>query len=376
MAEKNNAATKTGSARLQDEEHGPVHVCEYVGPAHGLGELEVMAMRERIQILRKLRAIEAWLDKKFGIETTGADRIPEDERQPPSIFNMMFFWFSMLISPGTITMGLLGPIYSLSVNESIIVTVFGSAIGSIIPAFTASLCAPTGLRQIATSRYAFGIWGSKICGFLNILVNLGFGTISCIVAGELISAVSGGKVTIVVGIVILSVTAYIISFFGFRIIHRYEQVAWVIILIFICVEYGQAAKYYSPTPGLSYSSGQDKTGATLSYFALIFGTSAGWCSMSGDYYVHYPADISKWFVFWMTWIGLTVPSCFMLILSNFYGGILLTNKAMADIYDNGGIGALILATMSPNGWSKFVCVMFTMSMGTLSTFKLAMLTSL
>jgi hypothetical protein len=88
MAEKNNAATKTGSARLQDEEHGPVHVCEYVGPAHGLGELEVMAMRERIPILRKLRAIEAWLDKKFGIETTGADRISEDERQPPSIFNV------------------------------------------------------------------------------------------------------------------------------------------------------------------------------------------------------------------------------------------------------------------------------------------------
>ncbi|OBT55041.1 hypothetical protein VE04_05207 [Pseudogymnoascus sp. 24MN13] len=362
MVEKSIAATVTASGRLQDEEQGSVHVCEYVGPAHGLGELEVMAMRERIPILRKLRAIEAWLDKKFGIETTGADRIPENERQPPSIFNMMFFWFSMLISPGTITMGLLGPIYSLSVNESIIITIFGSAIGSIIPAFTASLCAPTGLRQIATSRYAFGIWGSKICGLLNILVNLGFGTISCIVAGELISAVSGGKVTIVVGIVILSVTAYIISFFGFRIIHRYEQVAWVIILIFICVEYGQAAKYYSPTPGLSYSSGQDKTGAALSYFALIFGTSAGWCSMSGDYCVHYPADISRWFVFWMTWIGLTVPSCFMIILGNLYGGILLTNKAMADIYDDGGIGALILATMSPDGWSKFVCVMFTMSM--------------
>lgn len=240
MAEKSIAATVTASGRLQDEEQGSVHVCEYLGPAHGLGELEVMAMRERIPILRKLRAIEAWLDKKFGIETTGADRIPENKRQPPSIFNvclsferpentltakMMFFWSSMLISPGTITMGLLGPIYSLSVHESIIITIFGSAIGSIIPAFTASLCAPTGLRQIATSRYAFGIWGSKICGLLNILVNLGFGTISCIVAGELISAVSGGKVTIVVGIVILSVTAYIISFFGFRIIHRYEQVA-------------------------------------------------------------------------------------------------------------------------------------------------------
>jgi hypothetical protein len=88
MAEKNIADTKTESGPLQDEEQGSVHACEYVGPARGLGELEVMAMRERIPILRKLRAIEAWLDKKFGIETTGADRIPEDERRPPSIFNV------------------------------------------------------------------------------------------------------------------------------------------------------------------------------------------------------------------------------------------------------------------------------------------------
>ena len=164
------------------------------------------------------------------------------------------------------TTGLLGPLYCLSMNNSIIITMFESAIGSIVPAFTATLCAPTGLRQIATSRYAFGIWGSKICGFLNSVVSLGFGTIGCIVAGELIGAVSRGKVTIVIGIIILSVTAYIISFLGFRIIPRYEQVAWILILFLMCIEHGQSAKYFSPTPNLSYSSGADKTGTSLSYF--------------------------------------------------------------------------------------------------------------
>jgi purine-cytosine permease-like protein len=234
-------------------------------------------------------------------------------------------------------------------------------LGSVIPAFTATLCAPTGLRQIAVCRYAFGIWGSKLCGLLNIIVNLGFGTINCIVAGQLITAVSGGHVTKVVGIVILCAGSYIISFFGFRIIHRYEQVAWILILVFICVEYGQSAKYFSPTPGLSYSSGADKTGAALNYFALIFGEAAAWCSMSGDYYVQYPADTSAWLVFGMTWLGLSLPTLFVLILGNLFGGIVLTNQAMSDIYDDGGIGALILATMSPAGWSKFVCVMYALS---------------
>ncbi|KAJ9634985.1 hypothetical protein H2204_005940 [Knufia peltigerae] len=356
------ADPKTTTEPYQDEEQGSLHAGEYAGPSRGHGELEVIAMRERIPFLRKLRTVEAWLDKKLGIETTGADRVPEGERRPPSIFNMIFFWFSMLISPGTITSGLLGPIYGLSVNDSIIITVFASAIGSVVPAFTATLCAQTGLRQIAASRFAFGIWGSKICGFLNILVNLGFGTVACIVAGELISAVSGGQVTIVAGIIILCATSYAISFIGFRFIHHYEQVAWTLVLVLMCVEYGQTAKYFSPTPGLSYSSGADRTGAALSYFALVFGTSAAWCSMSGDYYVHYPADINKWLVFGMTWAGLTIPTSFMIVLGNLLGGVLLTNQKMSDVYNKGGIGALILATMSPLAFSKFVCIIYTLSM--------------
>ncbi|KUJ17252.1 nucleoside transporter [Mollisia scopiformis] len=345
----------------QDEEQISVHEGVVDGATRGRGELEVMEMRQRISILRKLNAAEAWLDKGFGIETTGADRLPEDQRQPPSIFNMIFLWFSMNMTPGLITMGLLGPIFGLSVNVSIVISVFGTAIGAIIPSFTATLCAATGLRQIAVSRYAFGIWGAKFCGLLNILINIGFGTIDCIVAGQLISAVSGGKVTIAVGIVILCVVSFMISLLGFRLIHRYEQVAWILILVLLCVEFGQSAKYFSPTPQLSSSSGKAKIGAALNYFALVFGQVAGWCSLSGDYYVHYPADINKWLVFWLTWVGLVIPTVFVLILGNQYGGIILTNPTLSTIYDDGGIGALILATLSPSGWGKFVCVMYALS---------------
>jgi hypothetical protein len=88
MAEKNIAHTKTETGLRHDEEQGSLHAGEHVSPVRGLGELEVIVMRERIPILRKLSAMEAWLDKKFGIETTGADRIPDDERRPPSIFNV------------------------------------------------------------------------------------------------------------------------------------------------------------------------------------------------------------------------------------------------------------------------------------------------
>jgi hypothetical protein len=88
MTKEQIVMTKTKVGPLQDEEQRSFQEGVVEGITLGRGELEVMEMRERISILRKLHAAEAWLDKKFGIETTGADRIPEDQRRPPSIFNV------------------------------------------------------------------------------------------------------------------------------------------------------------------------------------------------------------------------------------------------------------------------------------------------
>ncbi len=55
---------------------------------HGTGELEVIRIREGSSILRKLRAAESWMDKKWKIEGMGAERILENERRPPKIANV------------------------------------------------------------------------------------------------------------------------------------------------------------------------------------------------------------------------------------------------------------------------------------------------
>jgi hypothetical protein len=67
----------------RDEESGSVPGADY-----GRGELQVIEIRSRNSILRRLKSAEEWLDKKFGVETTGANRILEDQRRPPSIFNV------------------------------------------------------------------------------------------------------------------------------------------------------------------------------------------------------------------------------------------------------------------------------------------------
>lgn len=115
----------------------------------------------------------------------------------------MLLWVSMLMVPGMVTTTSLGPLLGLSVADSIVITIIGTVVGSCYPAFTATLGPLTGLRQVAMSRYVFGIQGSKLCSFLNIIVNIGYGVIGCILAGQILRAVSGGSMDIAVGIVII-----------------------------------------------------------------------------------------------------------------------------------------------------------------------------
>lgn len=274
---------------------------------------------------------------------------------------MGLIWFSMLMSPALVSVGMLGPFFGLSVHVSVILTVFGTLSGACVPAFTATLSPPTGLRQIAVARYSFGIWGAKLCGFLNVVVNLGFGVVNCIIGGQLLKAVSGGSLPLAVGIVIMVILTCAIVFFGFGVIHQFERYAWILAFVLLCVQWGESARYFSPSPGVSSVSGLDFSGAALNYFAAIFGLNSAWAAISGDYYVHYPANTSKWKVFALTHVGISIPTIFVGALGNCYGGIVVTNEALASVYDDGGVGALMLATMRPLGFAKFACVVYVLS---------------
>ncbi|MCJ1245876.1 hypothetical protein MMC30_003080 [Trapelia coarctata] len=316
------------------------------------GEIRAANIRRVNGLLRRLRNFETWMDRKMKFEAMGVERIPEDKRKPPQILNMMFFWFSMLLNPTFIPIGALGPIFGLSVHTSVILTVFATLIGTASPAFTATLSPFTGLRMIAVSRYSFGIWGAKLCGFLNIIVNIGF---------AVISSMFPAGVSVVLGIVLIVAAAFVVSFFGYAIIHHYDRYAWIFAFILLCVLWGQSAVYFSPAPGLSLDSGVDYSGACLTGFAVIFGLCCSWCPISGDYYVHYPADISKWLVFSLTYTGITVWTVFVAILGNYVGGIITSNADLASVYEEGGIGAIILACMRPDDWAKFACVFLFLS---------------
>lgn len=92
-----------------------------------------------IKVLRKLREGEEWLDAKMGIETQGIDRIHEEDKQPPSLMNVFWLWWSMTCHVGTVPIGILGPEFGLSLGQSVAAIVVGTMLGALCTAYTGTL---------------------------------------------------------------------------------------------------------------------------------------------------------------------------------------------------------------------------------------------
>ena len=260
-----------------------------------------------------------------------------------------------------IPIGMLAVHNGLSVNESVLITILATFTGTIWPAFTGTLSPRTGLRQIAVSRYAFGVWGSKLCGFLNILVNVGYAVIECILGGSLLMGVSDEQLPLSGGIIIIALIGFSISFLGFRVIHVFERYAWICAFLLLCVVWAQTSSYFTFDPSHSTVPDASRVGLALNYFAVVLGVSASWCPITGDYYVHYPADVNSWLVFGLTFLGQTIPMLFVGLLGNYLGGAVSVDQDYNDTYEAGGIGMLLMQLLSPRGWAKVVCFLFAFS---------------
>lgn len=87
-----------------------------------------------------------------------------------------------------------------------------------------------------------GWWPSKLIVLLNIIVLIGFSLIGCVIAGQILSAVSpNGSMSVVVGrpmlheltfalvlkimagIIIVAVISWVVSTFGIQLFHQYER---------------------------------------------------------------------------------------------------------------------------------------------------------
>ncbi|KAH6605496.1 nucleoside transporter [Trichoderma cornu-damae] len=313
-------------------------------------------------LLFRLRELEAQMDRKLGIESEAINRKQQEDKKPvPWIeqLTMALLWASGTMNTSCFATGFLGAEFGLSLKQAILVSIFGSILGGAITGYCATFGAATGLRQISVSRYSFGWWPNKLIALLNSIQQMGWAAVSCITGGLALTAVSDGHVSLILGIVILAVVALFISFIGLNAILVYERYAWIIFFVIFLIIFGETGRF-ADNAAPPAASGATLSGAVLSLLAIVYGSSASWCTMVSDYYVHYPADVSRVKVFLMTAFGIAIPTSIGMVAGCVVASALNTKPDWNDAYDQ-GLGYLIQEMLYPRGFAKFLLTLLVLS---------------
>ncbi|KAI6842355.1 hypothetical protein KC340_g1761 [Hortaea werneckii] len=325
-------------------------------------EYQGTIIRQDNGILSKLRSWESAMDRKLGIESEAIDRKLPDERQPmtwASQLGMALLWASGTMNLSCFSTGFLGWQFGLSLKQSIVIVIFASLLGGAVSAFSATLGAATGLRQISISRYSMGWWPNKVVAALNVIQQLGWSAAGCITGGIALVAASDGSIPIAVGVIIIAIVSLVVSFAGLKMILIYERYAWAIYLVIFLIIFGQTGRYADNSP--TDLAGADLSGQVLSLIAVVYGSSASWCTIASDYYVSYPVNVSRVKVFIFTTLGISIPTSIGMVAGCVVSSALNNRPDWNDIYENQGLGFLLQEALYPYGFAKFLLVLLVLS---------------
>ncbi|KAI4123956.1 MAG: hypothetical protein LQ341_007130, partial [Variospora aurantia] len=300
-----------------------------------------------IPVPEKLSRWNRTIQSLKGFEARGISRVQPSEREAPTLaalVQMAIMWYSANITLNNLAVGFLGPLLlQLGFLDSALIVVFACFLGRVV------------------ARYFMGYWPAKLTTVLNLIIMVGYGTISCIIGGQVLSAVSGGTMSVVVGIVIIVLICWAIAVFGMKPFHVYERYQSIPLTLVLFILIGSAGPHFNTS---LQSVGNTVTIAAnrLSFFSLQLSATLSWAGSSSDFFVYYPECTSKRMVFAMTFIGLSVSFIFVNLLGVGLASGVSTNPGWDTAYSTSS-GALLLAGFDGlGGFGKFCAVTVTLGL--------------
>ena len=166
------------------------------------------------------------------------------------------------------------------------------------------------------------------------------------------------------GIIVIAAATFLVTIFGYKIVHMYERYSWIpsfIIFLIVLGEFAHSGKFEN----LPMGSGKAEAGAALSFAASVFGFATGWTSYAADYTVYQPVGRSRKSVFLWTFAGLSFPLLFTEMLGAAIATAMAANDSNNDYYngyESSGIGGLLAVVLGPFGrFGQFCLVILALS---------------
>ncbi|GER86589.1 cytosine permease [Dictyobacter vulcani] len=286
-----------------------------------------------------------------GIETHGIERVSPQARTHVRIIDNFTMWLSANLVLSTVALGALAiPLFKLGFWQGIAIIVVFNLLGVLPVAFFSTLGPKLGLRQMTITRFSFGWLGTIIMALFNIAACIGWSAVNVIVGGQLVQALSHGAVPAWAGILIIAVLTTVVSIYGYKYVHRYERYAWIPMALIFILLMVLAGPHVVVVPGPALNLGT--LASLISFGGAIYGFATGWSSYAADYNVNQPEETSAARIFWLTFLGVTIPCIVLEIL-----GLCLTTVSAyraASTGDSlalvlkplGGLGTVILALLA------------------------------
>src|SRR5436309_10049231 len=301
------------------------------------------------------------IPEEHGLETHGIERVSPKTRTHVRILDNFTMWLSANLVISTVGLGALAiPIFGLGFWDSLAVILIFNALGVLPVAFFSTLGPKLGLRQMTISRFSFGWIGGIIMALFNVAACIGWSVVNVIIGGQLIAALSGGKVPSWAGILILAILTTLVSIYGYRYVHSYERYAWIPMAIMFAIMLFVAAPHFSVVPTPAF--GAAEIAGLLSFGGAVYGFATGWSSYAADYNVNQPEDTPASRVFWLTFLGVFIPCVLLETLGLVLISSLAPVAAWKTAFLSGSVGGLLTAIVSPlGGFGTFILILLALS---------------
>lgn len=306
----------------------------------------------------------------LGVESKGIHRYLPSERYDGNSWgpyvSTLGLWISGCGGLTSMSSYFLGPlIFGLGYKDTLICGIFGTLAGCLVAAYCSTMGPRSGLRQMCSARYLFGPWMVRVVSLITIIGFLGWSVTNSVLGGEILKWLSGGRLSLSVGIVIVSVVSLVVALFGIEYVLKFEGIIGIFVLIVVFLLYiisGNQYVKYEDLPTLGDTS-LTKVGNRISFFTLAYSVTATWGGCAADYYVVFPEDVSQVKLFFFTFFGISLPTVFGAVVGMLIGNAAVGNELWNETYTNKSLGGLLNLVFDRWGnFGKFLIVVFWLSL--------------
>lgn len=245
----------------------------------------------------------------MNVEKRSIDYIPEEERHG-SVRNLFSVWFSANMQMTTLVTGALTVVFGLNLFWSVVAILVGSLVGTIFMASHSAQGPTLGIPQMIQSRAQFGVIGAIIPIFIVILMYIGFYAGGGVLGAQALTGVTSIPVTWT--IIILSVATFLVTVYGYDVIHSVEKyLSMIFFIVFVIVTVRVISL---PLPAHSWSP----SNFNLAYFMLSVSVVATYqltyAPYVADYSRYLPTNTPRSKTFNYTYWGSAIGVIWMMVL--------------------------------------------------------------